>query len=549
ILTPANAGRDQLRAAIRTIAPGFERADFAALARGVRALAETTPTPISLAFFSDFKRSSLSSSFSDLQLPADVTLRLHPIASAPAPPNWTVASIQAPPQLWGSPRETPPARIEAVVAGYNTPAASRTATLELNGRAIASQTVAVPASGAAPVVFPSVVIPYGWSRIAVRISPADAFAADDAACASVYRSDPERILFVHSAGDQRSPFYFSAALGGAFRLDSVSAAAAADQRPSDYSLVVVSDVPALPDAFARALQSYVQSGGGALIAAGTAARDIPFFRLERSRNYGERSLAVASSDPSHPVTAPLGTWPGVRFFFADSVAPAEARVLARLSDQTPLLLDQSVGEGHVLLFASGLDNLTNDLPLHAAFVPFVRQAAHYLAGDADLAGGSRQVDSFLTLRTGKEKGISVQVTDPSGGSPLSLAQSTTASALPLDQQGFYHLQLANRRQQLVGVNPDRRESDLSVIPSEDLALWRGGPTASPASPAPGAASRQPLRLSLSWYIILVLLAVAAAESVVAARYLGVSRAEESVPGAGVAPFAPRETSARESREI
>ena len=43
-------------------------------------------------------------------------------------------------------------------------------------------------------------------------------------------------------------------------------------------------------------------------------------------------------------------------------------------------MEKQIGEGHVLLFASGLDNLTNDLPLHPAFVAFVDQTARYLPG-------------------------------------------------------------------------------------------------------------------------------------------------------------------------
>jgi len=43
-----------------------------------------------------------------------------------------------------------------------------------------------------------------------------------------------------------------------------------------------------------------------------------------------------------------------------------------------------MGEGHVLLFASGFDNVTNDLPLNPAFVAFVDEAARYLAGRDDI---------------------------------------------------------------------------------------------------------------------------------------------------------------------
>ena len=37
-----------------------------------------------------------------------------------------------------------------------------------------------------------------------------------------------------------------------------------------------------------------------------------------------------------------------------------------------------MGEGRVLVFASTFDNISNDFPLHASFVPFVEQTAQYL---------------------------------------------------------------------------------------------------------------------------------------------------------------------------
>ena len=52
----------------------------------------------------------------------------------------------------------------------------------------------------------------------------------------------------------------------------------------------------------------------------------------------------------------------------------------------------------MLLLASGLENLTNDLPLQPGFVPFVDRSARYLSGE-DRLGGARVVDSFVQLRT------------------------------------------------------------------------------------------------------------------------------------------------------
>lgn len=545
ILTSATDDLAKIRAALAGLTPGYSRADFGELARGVKQVAETHPAPITLHFFSDLKRSSLPSNFSDALLPGNVKLVLHPVARE-SPPNWTVASVAAPPELWGSPKETKPTRVEAVIAGFNTPAVRRSVSLLVNGQTVATQTVNVPASGRAAVVFDSVVFPYGWSRGIVRLDQGDSFGDDDTAYFSVRRADPQHVLFVRAAGDTRSPLYFGAALGvgtqaAAFVLDTVSAGATSDpeyqsgRQLARYAFIVLSDVPSLPAGFEAALGQYVRGGGSLLIASGVATHSLPVFggSITASQNYGERAIAVASSDASHPSTALLGGWPGVRFYFVDRIAPGTARVVARLSDQTPLLLDQAIGEGRVEIFASGLDNLTNNFPLLPGFVPFVRETARYLAGNAEDAGGSRAVDSFLTLRSAKEQGVAVAVTDPQGQRPLSLEQATKAQTLALDEMGFYQLRLANGREQVVAVNPDRRESDLTVISPETLALWQGAPQtpAAPDTTPAGATPAVPAKvpISLWWYVMLVMLVAALVESVVAARYLAVRRDSEEEP--------------------
>src|SRR5439155_495037 len=79
-------------------------------------------------------------------------------------PNWTVESVTAPGQLWGSPRDAKPTRVQAIITGYATPAATRTASLLVNGKTTATKTVQVPAGGRATVEFPSLDVPFGFSR-------------------------------------------------------------------------------------------------------------------------------------------------------------------------------------------------------------------------------------------------------------------------------------------------------------------------------------------------------------------------------------------------
>jgi hypothetical protein len=102
-------------------------------------------------------------------------------------------------------------------------------------------------------------------------------------------------------------------------------------------------------------------------------------------------------------------------------------------------------------------------------VAFVDHVALYLSGTERL-GGSRLVDSYVQLRSAgapvTEQG-SVEVIGPDGRRLLSLTEARNAQTLRLDRAGFYHVRLVDGRDMVIGVNPDRRESDLQAI-AEDV---------------------------------------------------------------------------------
>jgi hypothetical protein len=546
LMTQPIEDQTALRAAVQTIAPGDGHGTFGELSRAVRGMAEAVHTPIELHVFSDMQRGNLAATFSDMALPSNVTLVTHAVVTK-AQPNWTVESVDAPGQVWG--KDAKPVHVQAVIAGYGTSAAQRTVSLVVNGKTTATKTVAVPANGRATVDFPALEVPYGFSRCEVKIesnaSGGDGFAADDLRRFAVQRSDPQKVLLIHNYGDGRSPLYFGAALSAAaqsaFILESIAVNEAADRKPSNYAFIVLSDVNSLPSLLENSLTGYVRSGGSLLIAAGTSAgarSQIPIFgaHIVETHDYNrirDGFMTVGSSDSSYPAVAKAEGWPGVKFFYALDVDPGvgadAARVIVRLGDQTPLLLEKRIGEGRAVLLTSGLDNLTNDFPLHPAFVPFIEQTARYLAG-SERQGGARTVDEYLELRNAKEQAQGVEVTDPEGKRPLTLGEAASAQSLQLTEAGYYQLRLANGRQDEVGVNPDPKESNLDVIPDDVLTLWtgKGGQSSQEAAqgaPALGPATPQKTPQSLWWYVMLLVLASAVAESVLASRYLGTQREE------------------------
>jgi hypothetical protein len=548
ILTQPVSDLAQLRSALDGIQPGDGHTSFGEMGRGIRALAESSRTGVDVHFYSDLQRSAMPANFADLVLPANATLTLHPAASGTAQTNWTIESVDAPAEL-ADPKDPRHSRVRAIVAGFGTPAASKSIALVVNGKIVAQRKADVPANGRATVEFAPLDVNYGFNRCEVRVDGGDALPADDVSFFAVRRSDPERVLFVHARADTRSAVYFGAALraaaGSSFVLQSVAQEDSTDFDPTRFGFVVLSDSVALPAIFEHALAQYVTRGGNVFVALGTnAARHarIPLWdgTVVEAHDYargnagGGVPATVGQVDFTHPALRDAqpgrdnGGWAEAQVFYAAVVDPRGARIAARLSDGTPLVLDKQVGQGHIVLLTSGLENLTNDVPLHPVFVAFVDRVAHYLSGSEALSG-SRLVDSYVQLRAladaaGQTAGV--EVIGPDGLRPLSLAESRSAQTLRLEHAGFYQVRLANGRDMLIGVNPDRRESDLQPIAADVQKLWSGS-AGSGSAPAEAASSQEEgyRSVSLWWYVMLLALVVALAETAFASRYMGTQREE------------------------
>ncbi|MBS1801526.1 MAG: BatA and WFA domain-containing protein [Acidobacteria bacterium] len=537
VLTQPIADAEQLRAALESVQVGDGYGSFGELAKTVRALSETEAEPIDLHLFSDMQRSAMPANFADAVFPQTVELTLQKVAKDAAP-NWTVASVTAPTDLTDT-KDATKSRVQAVVAGAGTDDAMKTVSLVVNGREAAKRSVKVPANGRATVEFAPLDVGYGFNRCEVRVDGGDALPADDASFFVVRRLDPQRVLFVHNARDERSPLYFGAALNaashGAFVVQAVAAEQATDIDPKKFAFTVLSDTAALPSIFEHTLEQYVTSGGDVLIAAGVEVGRRGSVPLWGGKPAKPRNLtaAVGQVDFTYPALEQAepgrdnGGWAAARFFYVVPADASHTRVVARLSDGTPLLLERQMGEGRVLLFASGLENLTNDLPLHPVFVAFVDKASRYLAGGEELSG-AKTVDSFVELRSSAEtpgRTANAEVIDPGGRRPLSLSEGRTARAFRLTKAGYYQIRFANGRSGEIGVNPDRRESDLTPMSAEMQGLWTGSHDGGNAVEKKQVSGTNDRRIGLWWYVMLLALAVAVAETALSSRYLGVQREE------------------------
>jgi hypothetical protein len=515
-----------LNAGIDAIQPSDARTSFGELSRSLRSISTSLKLPLAVELYSDMQQSGWPSNFNDLRLGGDIQLNPHGI-EAKATPNFTVENVVAPRRVYDAKKT----RVLVTVAGFGNQKAMRTVSLVLNGRVVETKQVEVPENGRAAVEFLSLDVPYGRNKGEVRIDSGDSLPADDVFYFSVERADPRKALFVQESTGSRGLLYFRAALDAtgqsAFEIDPVTVDQVANSNPTKYAFVLLNDLPALPLQFENSLRDYVRGGGSVWIvlgvkSSGRTKAPVSGMTIAGSRysgREGERFQAAAWLDPSHPSILKNDRWDDVKFVNTIRITPGNARVAAKLTDQSPLLVDEQIGEGHILTFASTFDNLENDFPVHASFVPFVEQTARYL-GRLDAGPPSVSVGSFAELRDSKEKGTAVDVVDPKGERVLSLEEATKAQNIQFTIAGFYDIRRPNGRNELVAVNADRHESELTPVSQDNLTLWQntaqGGSAASE-----GTTGDEQKPVSLWWYVMLAVFMLAVAESLLGNQHLSV----------------------------
>ena len=518
-LTAFESDRTALNAAVDTVTANDQASSYGELARALRLMNKTANMQIEAHFIGDMQRSSLpSKGFIDLQLEPGTTLELHSVAQAKTE-NWAVENVTVAAQIYDPKRS----RLTATVAGWQTPAATRQVSLVLNGRVVASKSVTVPANSRAQVEFLGFDVPYGANRGEIRIEPHDSLPRDDVYPFAVEHADPHRVLFLYAGGRGREGFYYKAAMESSSNtgllVDQAPMEEVANLDLTKFVFVVLSDPGECETQASQKLRSYVERGGGILIAVGANTARCGIVPVTDAKvSSGNMTQSVGDVDAQSSAVSEAGRFENVQFLHTARVQPkTAAKMIAKFADGSPLLLEERIGEGRALTFAAMLDSSNSDFPLHASYLPFVVRSGLYLSGASDSLS-SAVVGTPATLRRSKSETTAADVIGPTGKHELALADAAKALTFDLAQAGFYEVQSASGRRSLMAVHPDRRESDLTVIPDETLVLWRN--TGSMA-PADKTATTQNLTApwSLWRYVLLLVLIAACVESVFAARYL------------------------------
>ena len=494
------ADRSAAMAALQGLRPGMARLDFGAAMAAIDRMAETLPPPVTLHIASDFQDSGLPARFADLVSSQIKSLQAHQ-AAMPGSANWSVDAIRVTAD-----------GIDAVVTATGDDAPDAIVTATVNGTQAGRQ--ALSGGNAATVSFTDLPLETGDNRVQVSIDANDDLAIDNVRYHVIRNEPPTPIPLLTMDIDGLPVTYLSAALLSDPRNNydvETGVIGTFDPRMlSRYRWLIVDDIGAVDAQLETALRDFVQRGGGILAFTGrrsAASARLPLLGNDirgASTSPGDDGfLVIGQVESGHPLLAATDGWYDVNFSETiPVVAGADDEVLVRLENGEPFIIERRLGQGRVLLVTGDLQNRANDLPTRPVFVSFVVEAARYLSGSEQVV---RSFSTGSLLPLSLVGGTSGQVVDPQGNPVLSLAATTRAQQIQLDQTGFYEV-YNSQGSYAVAVNVDPRESRLDAMPAETLQRWVAA-MSGPRDTTPAATLQvesEPVEL---WHALLFILAL------------------------------------------
>jgi len=247
------------------------------------------------------------------------------------------------------------------------------------------------------------------------------------------------------------------------------------RRLERYRWVIIDDIGSVQGNLATELSQYLDAGGAVFAASGNRSRTLTQIPLTGQKvaptSFEQKAgfQTISSVDSSHPVLNSLTGWSTITVAEHIKVVPESTdQVLLSLSNGSPLLIEPRREKGRLIWLSSSLDNNWNNLPLKPLYVALMGEVANYLSNTQRL---DTQQFAGQVLGLSADAGNYGQLLDPQGKRILGLGEKLNSDALRLGQTGFYELINASGNQ-LIGVNIDPRESNLTGISSDKIEQWQ-----------------------------------------------------------------------------
>ncbi|HET7003961.1 MAG TPA: BatA domain-containing protein [Candidatus Binatia bacterium] len=398
-----------------------------------------------------------------------------------------------------------PLQIEATVANFGaTEIKELLVQLSIDGQNKEQKLTTIPAKGETSVTFQTRIAQAGAHAGQITLKK-DGLAGSPVANFALDAQDKLRVLLVD--GDpqtslvQSETFFLTRALNPSGERDAslflptvVLPDGLNAATPDNYQVVILSNLAVLPDAFVTKLQNFLRQGGGVLIFTGDKFQAdsynqklgaaLPTQLRDKKTGPEAGGEKIDKIDLTHPALQGLSDsilQESIKTVRVWGYQRAAGKPLIALANGEPLLLEQKVGAGKVMLVTTSADRDWSDLPVKTVFLPLIQSLTQYLAGgkrgnlDAGIAVGAVKELSFPANFVGRN----LRVTKPDKQNvEVTIAgekDRATATLDGNDKAGIYRLSLPaggdkdSGSPQIYAVNAPFLESRLDEIGAAELA--------------------------------------------------------------------------------
>jgi hypothetical protein len=286
---------------------------------------------------------------------------------------------------------------------------------------------------------------------------------------------------------------------GAVRATILTAEELASELLASQAVIFCVNLPALAPQTAERLRAYVRAGGHVVWICGRNTVPNAYNRmndgvqgellplslgdLRQPGPGGPESWRLGFLEKAHPALTPLvepaSLYQSVlvyKHFALNWTADSGSRVLARLDDGQPLLVERPIGAGSVLLLGTGAHVEWTNLPLKPLFLPlFARLTFHLAQAEeerAQLQAGMPFTATLGDWATGRPGPTAeIEVLRPSGETLRLHPKEGLFRYADTHDVGVYLLNLRGTnqpKQWAFAVNPDSDESDPATLTHDEL---------------------------------------------------------------------------------
>jgi len=359
--------------------------------------------------------------------------------------------------------------------------------VSLNDKEMSRKKLTVSANSFALAEFTGFDLPLGFSKGRVHIDPNDPLKVDDDFLFALERREKLKLLIVDTGKAKQSLYLRQAYTSTSdlpFEVTIIPVSAVTPEEVARHEVVVINDVPRLPDKVREKLDDLRKTGQGQLVILGENSEigwwngyaKLPVKPVQRifvAKDRGKPWVSLTTYDRNHGIFKPFEKSTRVvlnsaQFFaYMNVEARAGAVVLAKYEDGSPAIVESSKEDHGMLVFNSTVDNAKwNDLPLKPSFLPLFHEMIRYLSRYNENRSWYA-LGEGIPVVAGLES-VAGAVIDPKGDrqalGQLSAGQvKFFTPAMP----GFHEIRVGPDTR-LVAVNPPSSEGNLDSMPPEDL---------------------------------------------------------------------------------